>query len=466
MNALKETGDESKVSTLVELKRERETLLGLQTSNEEQFIEQQFIEQSSIESNNSNSSNSSNTNVNNNNNINNFNINNKIENNVTIQKKDLKLIQSPNSSNRKNQRLSLTHEKSRKAQFQLLKKFEKNKSKKENGIQNKELASDIKHQIVTPHQIKLMWEEAPKFCFVTYNPFNPDILPYLYKIFNFLHDEKLCSIIVEPLCYEKYKEDFPFLRTWDESKGSIQTLNVVDLAVCIGGDGTVLHCVKLFEESCPPVLGFGMGSIGFLTLFDVNNFVEILTRVLEKPLHISTRSRLSCTIHRYDSELVESHQVLNEVVCDRGPSPYLTCLDTFCNSKLITNVQADGLIVATPNGSSAYSMSAGGSIVHPSVPCILLTPICPHSLSFRPIILPDSATLMIKVSDTARSTAFVSFDGTNRQELRKGDSVTIKTSSWPIPLIVTSDATSVWFSDLSESFGWSKRKQQRPFSSK
>ena len=155
---------------------------------------------------------------------------------------------------------------------------------------------------------------------------------------------------------------------------------------------------------------------------------------------------------------------MNELVCDRGPSPYLTSLDTFCNGKLITNVQADGLIVATPNGSSAYNMSAGGSIVHPSVVCMLLTPICPHSLSFRPIILPDSVKLKIQVPQTARSSAYISFDGSNRQELRKGDAVIIDTSEWPVPLIVTNDATSQWFSDLSESFGWSQRKQQIPFS--
>ena len=143
--------------------------------------------------------------------------------------------------------------------------------------------------------------------------------------------------------------------------------------------------------------------------------------------------------------------VLNEVVIDRGPSPYLSNIDLYLDGKLITSVQGDGLIVSTPTGSTAYAVAAGASMIHPSVPAIMVTPICPHSLSFRPIVVPAGVELkvnkksgipknllnypsgkitmklllhlpfQISVSPDSRNTAWVSFDGRNRQELIHGD---------------------------------------------
>ena len=145
--------------------------------------------------------------------------------------------------------------------------------------------------------------------------------------------------------------------------------------------------------------------------------------------------------------------VLNEVVIDRGPSPYLSNIDLYLDGKLITSVQGDGLIVSTPTGSTAYAVAAGASMIHPSVPAIMVTPICPHSLSFRPIVVPAGVELKVRtpllflvgdvikefiipptvltilklillqisVSPDSRNTAWVSFDGRNRQELIHGD---------------------------------------------
>jgi len=104
-----------------------------------------------------------------------------------------------------------------------------------------------------------------------------------------------------------------------------------------------------------------------------------------------------------DGKEAESYSVLNEAVIDRGPSPYLSVLDLACDDEYITTLQGDGIIFATPTGSTAYSLAAGGSIVYPSVPTILLTPICAHSLSFRPMMLPDSAVLTCEVPEDCRS---------------------------------------------------------------
>jgi len=116
-----------------------------------------------------------------------------------------------------------------------------------------------------------------------------------------------------------------------------------------------------------------------------------------------------------------SFLVLNEVVVDRGPSPFLSNVDLFIDGKHVTVVQGDGLIVSTPTGSTAYAVAAGASMIHPSVPAIMITPICPHSLSFRPIVVPAGVELKIKISPDSRNTAWVSFDGRNRQEIKHGD---------------------------------------------
>jgi hypothetical protein len=117
----------------------------------------------------------------------------------------------------------------------------------------------------------------------------------------------------------------------------------------------------------------------------------------------------------------------------------------YVDGMLFTRVQADGIIVGTPTGSTAYSLSAGGSMVHPEVPCMLFTPVCPHSLSFRPLLFPDTSTLQIKVSTESRGANCASFDGRHRAALNPGDSLLISMSRWPLPSICRLDGTTDWF---------------------
>ena len=148
---------------------------------------------------------------------------------------------------------------------------------------------------------------------------------------------------------------------------------------------------------------------------------------------------------------------------DRGPSPWVSNLELYDDDKLLTIVQADGLILSTPTGSTAYSLSAGGSLVHPSIPAILLSPICPHTLSFRPMLLPDSAILRVCVPRSSRATAYVSFDGRNRVELRKGDYVEIQASRFPFPTIAREEGE--WVDTVCKTFQWNQRERQKPFAS-
>jgi NAD+ kinase len=154
--------------------------------------------------------------------------------------------------------------------------------------------------------------------------------------------------------------------------------------------------------------------------------------------------------------------VLNEVVIDRGGSPYLVALECFCDNVHLTTVQADGVIFATPTGSTAYSLAAGSSVVHPAVPCILVTPICPHVLSFRSMVFPDHVVLRCFVPPDARADASVAFDGKHRQELRRGDSVLIQMSPYPVPTINRKDHSSDWLNGLKRNFNFNARPRQKP----
>lgn len=275
--------------------------------------------------------------------------------------------------------------------------------------------------------------------------------------------------------------------TYSETHRKVYSSHEVDLVMCLGGDGLIFHVIsEFFPEQVPPVVPFNMGSMGFLTPFDFANHEKDVRTILDGVNNnVTMRLRLKCVIerepvatngvtspcvHNFEDNMlkdeavecspVEEFHVLNELVIDRGPAPYLCNLEVLCDDCPVTRVQADGLIVATPTGSTAYSLSSGGSMVHPSVPAILFTPICPHSLSFRPVLFPDHVTLQITVPKDSRATAWVSFDGRHRMELRKGDKVVVSVSPWSVPTFSRTDTTNDWFASVSQCLRWNERVVQ------
>lgn len=253
-----------------------------------------------------------------------------------------------------------------------------------------------------------------------------------------------------------------FLKYWDKSY-ALKNPEKIDLVVTLGGDGTVLYVSNLFQRVVPPVVSFSLGSLGFLTNFKFDQFREKMTQAVESGVRAYLRMRFTCRVHKANGKLVCEQQVLNELVVDRGPSPYVTQLELYGDGSLLTVAQADGLIIATPTGSTAYSLSAGGSLVHPGVSAISVTPICPHTLSFRPILLPDGMLLKVKVPKSSRSTAWASFDGKVRTELGKGDYVTIQASPFPFPTVILSKTD--YIDSVSRNLNWNVREQQKPFAS-
>ncbi|KAI7080877.1 ATP-NAD kinase, partial [Hortaea werneckii] len=154
-----------------------------------------------------------------------------------------------------------------------------------------------------------------------------------------------------------------------------------------------------------------------------------------------------------------THEVLNELVIDRGPSSYISSLDLYANDSLLTRISADGIILSTPTGSTAYSLSAGGSLVHPDIPAILLTPICPHTLSFRPMLLNDDMALKVSLPASGRGGAFVSFDGKGRVELGRGDEVVVRASAYPFPTVMGQPLE--WFDSISRTLRWNTRAAEQ-----
>ncbi|ROT40099.1 ATP-NAD kinase [Sodiomyces alkalinus F11] len=234
-----------------------------------------------------------------------------------------------------------------------------------------------------------------------------------------------------------------------------------DLVVTLGGDGTVLFTSWLFQRIVPPVLSFSLGSLGFLTGFEFEKFKDHLDRIMgDEGMRVNLRMRFTCTVYRHgdlgqQAAEGEQFEVLNELVIDRGPSPYVSNLELYGDDELLTVVQADGCIFSTPTGSTAYSLSAGGSLVHPDIPAILLTPICPHTLSFRPMVLSDTMLLRVAIPRNSRATAYCAFDGKGRLELSQGDYVTITASQYPFPTVVRTQAE--WFDSVSRTLRWNTR---------
>ncbi|ERF75491.1 hypothetical protein EPUS_08305 [Endocarpon pusillum Z07020] len=238
-----------------------------------------------------------------------------------------------------------------------------------------------------------------------------------------------------------------------------------DLVLTLGGDGTVLFTSWLFQRVVPPILSFALGSLGFLTNFEFDKYKDHLDRIMgDGGMRVNLRMRFTCTVWRVDRspgaergavEEGEQFEVLNELVIDRGPSPYVSNLELYGDNELLTVVQADGCIFSTPTGSTAYSLSAGGSLIHPSIPAILLTPICPHTLSFRPMVLSDTLALKIAVPAASRSTAYCSFDGKGRIELKQGDYVTLEASQYPFPTVMRGG--NEWVESVQRALRWNVR---------
>ncbi len=207
------------------------------------------------------------------------------------------------------------------------------------------------------------------------------------------------------------------------SRVNSRTLNEIDWVICLGGDGTYLGAVRMLEGRQTPILGVNMGSLGFLTETRLEDLYKNVISTLQGRMEFRRRSTLKVEVRR-GGKLKATHVALNDAVLERGSITHLISIEVHSQKYLVGQFKADALVVASPTGSTAYNLAAGGPILHPEVSAIVVTPVCPHALTSRPLIFPDDQQLSFRVT-TPEKRAILTVDGVNRGEITSEDEVIV-----------------------------------------
>ena len=251
---------------------------------------------------------------------------------------------------------------------------------------------------------------------IVYRPGKPEVLDKSIEIAKWLTKKGI-------ICHH-HPEQTSFENT---TKLTAETLEKLELVIVFGGDGTYLNAVRMLGFNTQvPVLGINMGSLGFLTQAKSENLKELITQALESNLAISKRSMLEISL--VNSKLPNQKILaLNDIVFERGNFSRLISMAIKVDNTLLNELKADGLIVATPTGSTAYNLSAGGPILTPEIPATVITPICPHSLTNRPLTIPDTSQIEIQLAKEKQKAIFM-IDGYRQMDLTYKDKILIKHS--------------------------------------
>lgn len=209
----------------------------------------------------------------------------------------------------------------------------------------------------------------------------------------------------------------------------------VDMLIVLGGDGTLLSAARFVSEAGRdvPILGVNLGSLGFMAELSLNEMYNNLEQAISGRLDTEERMMLTASVFRAGRR-VARYTVLNDAVINKGALARMLSLEVWVNENYLTSLKSDGLIVSTPTGSTAYSLSAGGPIIHPAIHCFVLTPICPHTLSNRPIALPDNSLVKVRLTSKSEDVA-LTLDGQIGCPLEWNDTVEIKKARYKIKLI-------------------------------
>lgn len=212
-----------------------------------------------------------------------------------------------------------------------------------------------------------------------------------------------------------------------------QLVELCDIAIAIGGDGTTLNVAKLTAKLGKMVLGINAGRLGFMSGLEKNE-LDLLENIVNGKYKIDERLMLQAQIVS-NGEVISTHQCLNDVVISRGNFSRLIDISISCDDRTVKDMRADGIIISTPTGSTAYSMAAGGPVVSPEANCIIATPICPHSLIDRSIIFSTDKELVITASNDKNNCPVITVDGADSIQLEEGYEVRVSKSSIKTKLI-------------------------------
>jgi NAD+ kinase len=229
--------------------------------------------------------------------------------------------------------------------------------------------------------------------------------------------------------------------------------NGCQLVIVLGGDGTLLSAARAIGGRDVPLFAVNLGGLGFLTAITVDNLYPELERALRNEHRIARRRMLHCELWRED-KMVAQYEALNDVVLTKASLARVIDLLAFVDNHFVCSYKADGLIISTPTGSTAYSLSAGGPIIFPSVSALCITPICPHMLTNRPVIVPDDSVIQLMLRD-GREPAYLTVDGQVGEPLEPSDRVLCKRSDKTLHLIRPPEM--LFFDVLREKLKWGER---------
>jgi NAD+ kinase len=226
-----------------------------------------------------------------------------------------------------------------------------------------------------------------------------------------------------------------------------------EAVVVLGGDGTMLSVARIVSDKEVPILGVNLGGLGFITEVQRTEIRAALEEVLSGNCVVEERLMLTACVHRLGEKIAE-YTALNDVVINKGALARIIEMETLIDRMYVTSFKADGLIVATPTGSTAYSLSAGGPILYPTMDCLVLTPICPHTLTNRPIVVPDTSRIEVTLKSLAED-VFLTLDGQVGFSMRQNDIIVIEKSPFKTRLLIPHERNP--FQVLRRKLKWGER---------
>jgi NAD+ kinase len=277
----------------------------------------------------------------------------------------------------------------------------------------------------------------PKQIAIAAHPKLPEAMPVAQDLQGYLSQEGIYSISAQ---------------LYDEDLSQRVKSGEFDMLIALGGDGTMLRAGHLCGPVSVPILGINLGHFGFLMEIRQNQWKEIMPRLLQGDYWLERRMML-CAEHCRSGDVVSKWEVLNEVVISKTALGRMCELDTRYRGGYVTTFKADGVIVATPTGSTAYSLAANGPIVYPTEEVVIITPICPHTLTQRPLVVPDDGDIeLLLVNDTE---VFLTLDGRPGLPISRGDRVQVKQS--PNRVLLVRNPKIDFFGILRTKLRWGER---------
>ncbi len=266
--------------------------------------------------------------------------------------------------------------------------------------------------------------------YIVYNPDKDDDAQVLARLRDYIQEKN---------CVSGYMDCYSFSALGKDEV--VRVLSGYDCILVLGGDGTLLNAASTVSHVDVPLFGINLGTVGFLTEGEVTNLAAIMERLLSDDFSIQERMMVRGSVRSGDNAVLRK-RALNDIVISRAGFSRLIGLDVYVNGSFLNAYEGDGIIISTPTGSTGYNLSAGGPIVDPMAQLMIITPVCPHSLTSKSIVLPSDAEVSIAIAKkrkTQETEAIVSFDGGNDLELSAGDILDICVSKRTTKLIKASD---------------------------